>query len=175
MTAVDIFWTYLQMPSAQVAVVFPFFLSLCALVLSSRVPLVIMLWWAVFTGVSSLTARWVHSPDGNELFIVPWFLLLVVVTSYFGHRWSPAHAYSLSFLSVFCVDVWQAYLLSLTGVIPSTGFFYGVGGAGFGDGLFLMPFAAVALVGYIAWRRGEVSLMQLFARKGRGHHASPHP
>lgn len=174
MTFLDVFWTYLQMPSTQMAVLFPFLLSLCVLLLSRGVPLGIVLWWAAFTAVSSITARWEHTPEGNALFILPWFVFFVAVTLYLGYQWKPGHVYSLSFLSLLSVDVWRSYLLSLTNVIPAESFYHGVGGAGALDGLFIDPLLAVALVGYVRWRRERRVFARVEVRKGRGH-ASPNP
>jgi hypothetical protein len=70
----------------------------------------------------------------------------------------PALAFALTFLSLWWVDMTHAFCRALECDIPIELFYHGVGGAGMGDALVLVPLMTAAFMAYGARRiraRGE--------------------
>ncbi len=70
----------------------------------------------------------------------------------------PELAFALTFLSLWWVDVTRALGRAIESGAPIEQFYVGVGGAGAGDGLLVVPLLTAAAVAYAATRiraRGE--------------------
>lgn len=148
--------TWLFSGSGLVAVTIPLFLSLLGLFNSSLNGWV-WVWWAMATGISWYLARWEVTPDTLTLFIIPVYFGYLAVSLYLGHDWNAGLAYAQTFASLFFVDMVKALELVSMGHQSLTSFFMGVGGAGWHDGLFILPLASVLLVLYVQVRRNGVS------------------
>ena len=110
--------------------------------------------WLVCTGLTYLTARWEVTTEGKFLHLIPFFLAYVALNLYRGVRIEPGHAYAGTFLSLWTCDMTRALLF--IGDSPEDGpFYFGVGGAGAWDGLFLLPLLASLLVYYVDFRRSS--------------------
>jgi hypothetical protein len=149
-------WTtflhYLAQKSPWQAVFPPLALSLYILLfVKNRVPHLAK-WWVGLTALSCFTVRWAISEDTVSLYILPLFLFYVAWSSYRGQDWSPGHAYAGTYFSLLVVDLLSAYRLKNPHV-SVLDFYWGVGGAGWGDGLFLFPISSALLVLYVQWRR----------------------
>lgn len=144
--------SYLMEPATLVAVVGPALITLWALTHS---PMNGAQWraWLVCTFLSTMTVRWELKEDAQQLFILPIIFAWMAVDLYRGIPWRSAQAYAASFLSLWSVDMMHAANLYASGQMMSDTFYYGVGGAGWGDGLFLTPLIAATLPAYVAWRR----------------------
>lgn len=143
---------YLLEPATVIAVIGPALISLWAFCHS---PLSASQWrtWLVSTVLAVFTARWDLRAEVQQLFILPVIFGWLAIDLYRGIPWRSTQAYAATFLSLWSVDMLHAANLNATGLMVSHTFYYGVGGAGWGDGLFLTPLAAAILPAYVAWRR----------------------
>lgn len=83
------------------------------------------------------------------------FFFYLAIYLYAGYKISPLSAYALSYLSIVIPDVMRASELIRMGYADKNTFYFGVGGAGLGDGLVIVPILSAALVHYVAWRRRQ--------------------
>jgi hypothetical protein len=152
---------YLVAPETHFAVVIPGLASLAILgfyARRGRVSNRLQLLWFLALGVSFYCARWEISGDVQRLYIYSAFsvacLLLLFVRIYVA----PALAYALTFLALWLVDVARALCWALECGADLDRFYVGVGGAGLGDGLVLVPLLTAVALAYLARRiraRGE--------------------
>src|SRR5262245_38747055 len=152
---------YLVAPETRLAVVIPGLASLAILgfyIRRGRVSRRLQLLWFLALGVSFCCARWEVTGEVERLYIYSAFsvacLLLLFVRIYVA----PALAYALTFLGLWLVDVGHALFRELQWGVDLDRFYVGVGGAGAGDGLLLVPLLTAAAVAYGAGRirsRGE--------------------
>lgn len=156
------FVDYLSRPETGLAVFLPGALSLCILLaylragrLSNRLQLL----WLLLLPIGYLCARWEHTSQGEvQLYIYSAFSVACVILLFKRIYVPPALAYALTFLSLWCVDITHALCRALDFGGPLSDFYYGVGGAGWRDALFLLPLGTAAAVAYAAARiqaRGE--------------------
>jgi hypothetical protein len=113
--------------------------------------------------VSYLTARWVVTSEVEQLYIFSTFSVACAVLLFKRFYVPPALAFALTFFSLWLVDVAQGLCRALECDAPIEHFYRGVGGAGLGDALVLVPLMTAAFVAYGATRiraRGE-SLAEL--------------
>lgn len=143
---------YLLETATLIAVIVPALISLWALCHS---PLSASQWrtWLASTVIAVVTARWDLRAEVQQLFILPVIFGWIALDLYRSIPWRSSQAYAATFLSLWSVDMLHAANLNASGLMVSDAFYYGVGGAGWGDGLFLTPIAAALLPAYVAWRR----------------------
>lgn len=140
----DSFWLntldWITDPSFYIAVLGPLFMSLLCLGLHRAqsvrfkpTPLIVL--FVVGTVFSALTAQW--EEDGLHVFAATGVGMTFVCIAF---RTSPWLVYPMTFFSALVVDLILA--------INHPSYPYGVGGAGFGDALFVMPvFLTLATIG----------------------------
>jgi len=153
--------SYLIAPETRLAVVIPGVASLAILGFYARQGKIshrLQLLWVLALGVSFYSARWEITEEVQRLYIYSAFsvacLLLLFVRIYVA----PALVYALTFLALWWVDVAHALCRALECGADVDRFYVGVGGAGAGDGLVLVPLLTAAAVAYAAGRiraRGE--------------------
>ncbi len=139
---------YLLFRTTLEAVFVPIILSVLFFCFSPKTALpkwhgLVFLLGTMFSAVFSIHRQ---IPGLNALYAVPGYALLIqFLPSEFQPTWY--QAFLFSFLSLLLTDLWCAASWSLSaGALPAD-FYYGVGGAGFHDLLFLGPwFAAVPLL-----------------------------
>lgn len=144
---------YLTMPSAQQAVLIPGAMTLFAfwhLDEKDRLPLFKL--FVLSTIISFMTARWDVTDDVRSLFILPCALFGVGVFLWQRIPISAPGAFAITFLSLWAVDMVKASELVAEGEASWQLFYYGVGGAGWRDGLAIFPVLSAALVHYGRWR-----------------------
>ena len=109
--------------------------------------------WVPCTLWTNVLSWWVLTPDTIQLHMVDVFFFYLAFYLYLGYRITPLAAYSLTYLSVWVPDMMRSRELVGAGYASAETYYFGVGGAGLGDGLVVVPLAAAALVHYVAWRR----------------------
>jgi len=154
-----VYW--LHEPETRLAVIAPGLLSLAILGfyvrrggISDRLQLV----WMLALPVSFYCAQWQDGDGMGALYIYSAFSIACVLLLFMRIYVSPALAFSLTFLSLWWVDVTHALRRALEFGVPSDQFYLGVGGAGAQDALVLVPLLTAATVAYAAHRirsRGE--------------------
>lgn len=113
------------------------------------------LFFTICTLVSYFCSRWEVSLEATSLYIIPFVSFFIPYTAYKKWlTWSPLKAFAWTFFSVFIVDCYRA--LDLIETSFDWGVFYGVGGAGFKDGLFIFPIMMAVLAKYIAARQKSI-------------------
>lgn len=151
---------YLATPAIQAAVLVPGGISLFWLLRACRrqdVDPVITWSWMLSLVVAYFSSNWKVTDELRELYIIPAFLLVVAVFLYCRRDISPAAAFSLTFLGSWSVDMMRAWELVGAGEVPASTFYFGVGGAGAGDGLYFFPLLAAFLVVYAKCRQSPAS------------------
>jgi hypothetical protein len=155
-----VFVDYLVRPETHAAVVLPGVASLAILAfylragkLSWRLQLV----WLFALAFSFASARWEVGAETEQLYIFSAFSVACAVLLFWRIYVSPPLAYALTFMSLWCVDVAQAFFRAVEFGVPHR-FYVGIGGAGLADALFWVPLLTAAAVAYAAFRirvRGE--------------------
>jgi hypothetical protein len=155
------FVRYLHLPETQVAVIVPGLASLAVLGFYARVGRIsarLQLLWVLALPISYFTARWVVTAEVEQLYIYSAFSVACALLLFKRIYVPPALAFALTFLSLWWVDVTQAFCRALECDAPIELFFHGVGGAGLRDALVLVPLMTAASMAYGASRiraRGE--------------------
>jgi len=150
---------YLSMPSAQQAVLLPGVMSIYAtrhLDVQDRLPLFKLL--VLSTIFSFMTARWDITDDVRSLFILPCALFGVGFFLWRRIPISACGAFVITFLSLWMIDMVKASELVAEGEASWQMFYYGVGGAGWRDGLAIFPVLSAALVHYGHWRAPKLKI-----------------
>ena len=153
---------YLARPETSVAVLLPGIASLAILRFyfrAGRISDRLKLLWLMALPVSFYCARWESNPEVQQLYVYSAFSVACLLLLFNRVYISPALAYALTFLSLWLVDVTRALCHALECGSRLDQFYFGVGGAGVYDALFLVPLFTAAAVGYAAARlrsRGEV-------------------
>lgn len=115
-------------------------------------PHVALLFGTVLTGY--VCSWWRDVPNESiSLHIVPTaFITIAVLNYYYRKSWPPGLAYAGTFFSLLSVDFLRAVERFV--VIEKQGWsaLVGVGGAGVGDGLFVIPLSSAILQVYVSWR-----------------------
>ena len=148
--------TYLSSPHILLSVTIPAAVSLAWLVGAihrQNVSASLIKSWMLCVIGTYFCSRWEVTEDLRQLFIIPVFFFYLAFHLYFGEKISPATAFSLAFLANWSVDMTRALELAIAKEVAFDEFYYGVGGAGMGDGLVFVPLAAVFLVYYVDFRR----------------------
>jgi hypothetical protein len=159
-------YDYLLSPSAWVAVFIPALLSLLILAwyiyagrFSSRLQLV----WIGSMPITLFCARWDYSNDLHQLYLYSAFSVACLILLFKRMYISPLLAYALSFLSLFLVDFGEAFAHAIQWRLPLATFYYGVGGAGVMDALFIVPALTALAVAYGAIRlKGQHPILHEF-------------
>lgn len=152
---------YLVAPETRLAVVIPGVASLAILGYYARQGKVshrLQLLWMLTLGVSFYCARWEITADVQRLYIYSAFSVACLLLLFIRIYVAPALVYALTFLALWWVDVAHALCRALECGSDVDRFYVGVGGAGAGDGLVLVPLLTAAAVAYAAGRiraRGE--------------------
>lgn len=164
------------------AVWLPLIYSVCVIVFRFKQGTPFAWWtWCLVLGtpLGMLSTEWV---PGRGLYMLPGFFMSYLVWTTFistaPHRWSSLMRCSRSdlarflaatdplmisagvFMSALIVDIIQAYMLGASGVTGwgASLWFYGIGGAGFGDVLFGSTAISFGLFACVQW-------MVIFARR----------
>lgn len=146
---------YFSQIETQQAVLLPAFFTALALSYipqQERQPFFMLL---VFSTVMSyMGSHWhITDDDCRQLFIMPFAFFSVSVMLWARVPVSAATAYAVTFLSMWTVDMAMATQLVQSQEVTWLSFFFGVGGAGYRDGLALLPIVSAALVHYANWRQ----------------------
>lgn len=150
---------YLSMPSAQLAVLLPGTMTIYALRhldVQDRMPLFKLL--VLSTVFSYMTARWDITDDVRSLFILPCALFGVGFFLWRRIPISACGAFAMTFISLWMIDMVKATELVSQGEASWQMFYYGVGGAGWRDGLAIFPVLSAALVHYGRWRAPKLKI-----------------
>jgi hypothetical protein len=157
---------YLHLPETRSAVIVPGLASLAILgfyARRGRISHRLQLLWILALAISYYCARWIVTPELQQLYIYSAFSVVCALLLFKRIYVPPALAFALTFLSLWWVDVTRALCWALECGAPIEQFYVGVGGAGMGDALVLVPLLTAASVAYAAGRiraRGE-SLSEL--------------
>lgn len=161
------FAEYLLRPSTLIAVVLPMCVGICWWTLTARFRLSRFEFdaFVLGTAISILCAVWRETDGVLSLHMLPGYALVLAVAPA-AYRPDPSRAYLLTWASMFIADAVSAakYFLLNTGEIHRT-FYWGLGGAGVGDALFIVPIGTAAFV--YAFTRlnregwGHVSLLEV--------------
>ncbi|MCC7547862.1 MAG: hypothetical protein IT532_08855 [Burkholderiales bacterium] len=158
--------SYLSTPETQLAVLLPGALSVAALgyyARGRRISLRLQAMWWLALPISYLCATWVISAEQQSLYIYSAFSVACALMLFGRVCVPPALAFALTFASLLCVDLLHAFTRALmTGASLQT-FYWGVGGAGARDSLFVMPALTALVLAYGQVRirmRGE-TVMEL--------------
>ena len=146
---------YLGRPATLLAVVVPGALALAIVCFNSRrghISERLQLIWLLTLSLSFCCARWEQTEDLQQLYIFSFFSVVCILLLFRRHSISPALAYALTFLSLWWVDIMQAFCRHLESGEPLDRFYIGVGGAGALDALFLIPLFTALAVGYAQTR-----------------------
>jgi hypothetical protein len=152
---------YLHLPETRAAVILPGLASLAVVnfyARAGRISLRLQLLWILALPISYFTARWVVTSEVEQLYIFSAFSVACALLLFMRIYVPPALAFALTFLSLWWVDVTQAFCRALECDAPIELFYHGVGGAGVGDALVLVPLMTGAFMAYGARRiraRGE--------------------
>jgi len=155
--SVRTFVNYLLRPEIGLAVLLPGLISLGILGFYARngkVSSRLQLLWVLALPVCYYCARWELTAEGSQLYLYSAFSVACLLLLFNRISVPPALAYSLTFLSLWWVDVTHALCRALECDAPLAQFYVGVGGAGFRDALFLLPLLTAAAVAYGTMRIG---------------------
>lgn len=155
--SVRTFVNYLLRREIGFAVLLPGLLSLCILsfyVRNGKVSNRLQLLWILALPVAYYCASWELTAEGARLYIYSAFSVVCLLLLFKRIYVPPALAYSLTFLSLWWVDVTRALCRALECDAPLAQFYVGVGGAGLRDALFLLPLLTAAAVAYAGMRMG---------------------
>lgn len=139
--SIDLFLSYLAESSTLIAVVIPALLSF--VFLYARKPgACAEREWQVFllgTFVTIAVSFWRETEELLALHLLPGYPLILVLARA-HHRPHPLRAYALCYLSLLCADLLCAWLyMGSRGRGWSADIYLGIGGAGAGDALFIVP------------------------------------
>ncbi len=149
---------FLTMPHAWIAVIGPMCVSLVLWFRAYRKLdqyIELRLVWWLSLPLMYATAHWRETEHAVSLHILAWFSMACVYFAWRRKPVTPALAYSLTFFSLFWVDLAHALALALRSNASLSTFYQGVGGAGWYDGLFLFPPLAAAAIAYAQWRHAN--------------------
>jgi hypothetical protein len=138
---------YLRLPSTHQAVILPAVLAILFWQYAKKHSLPIVSGVLFLLGTMATVQFSYFFDDGNEanLYQLPGYLtVLVLVPTRYRPHWG--HAYALSFISMFCSDLFCAFKHFQGQSGFTLNFFCGVGGAGFSDALVSVPLVTLVFV-----------------------------
>jgi len=143
--------SYVRARETQVAVLLPGAISLAVLAVYAygrRISLRLQAIWWVALPISYLCATWVITEQTQSLYIYSAFSVACAFLIFSRVCVPPALAFALTFVSLFVVDMLHALTRAfMTGGSLET-FYWGVGGAGMRDSLFIMPLLTALMIAY---------------------------
>lgn len=117
-----------------------------------------MFWLVVFSlALSAALARATITPDEASLHIVPGAMILMCYLVWRGRYISPGLAFALTYATSLPVDFFMAQMLFGSGFNSQY-----IGGAGWRDGLLVLPTLTALAVLYANWRMTKVRRAGLF-------------
>lgn len=128
-------------------------------------------WVAVFSlALSVVLARVVITPDETSLHIVPGATVAVCYLIWRGHYISPGFAFALTYFSCLPADFFLAQLATGSEFNSEC-----IGGAGWRDGLLVLPALNALVAMYANWRMVKVGRAGLFwmGQRTGGHALQP--
>jgi hypothetical protein len=143
--------SYLFDAPALIAVAIPGTLSLAIIGLygkAGRISTRLQLLWLLSLPIALACTRWSYTAEIHELYIYSAFSVACLLVLHKRMYVSPVLVYALSFLSLCAVDVVSAFWHALRWQLPLGTFYYGVGGAGIQDSLFVIPLFTAAAAAY---------------------------
>jgi hypothetical protein len=143
--------SYLLDAPGLVAVAIPGTLSLAIVSLyarAGRISTRLQVLWLLSLPITVVCTRWSYSGEVHELYIYSAFSVACLLVLHKRMYISPALAYALSFLSMCAVDVASAFWHAIQWHLPLGTFYYGIGGAGVWDSLFVVPLLTAAAAAY---------------------------
>jgi hypothetical protein len=146
-------WLYFSRPETWIAVILPGALSLLILWRAPGRSAWLTTVWAAMLPLSFAFAVWQTSAEGGQLTIMSAFSIAVLFWLWRGYSMSPPNAFALTFFGLLYVDLMHALLYARAEDLPLSVAYLGVGGAGAGDALFIVPYLTATAVGYANFRR----------------------
>ena len=153
-------YLFLAKPQTWVAVIFPGLLSLLILMQERRerhLPSWLVVVWAVTLPLSFGFAYWESNGDREQLTIMSTFSIAAMIWVWRGYQLTAPVAFALTFFGLLLVDVLHAVLHARASGLPFPLAYYGVGGAGIWDALFVVPYLTAAAVAYAALRQRQMA------------------
>ena len=146
---------YLSGGSAWVAVVIPGIVSVIVVALyvkAGRFSTRLRVLWLCSLPVTFVCTRWDYTDGVHQLYIYSAFSVACVMILFKRMYIAPPMAYALTFFSLSLVDITAALGHAIEWHLPVATFYYGVGGAGIVDALFVVPLLTGAAAAYAAAR-----------------------
>jgi len=112
----------------------------------------LQLLWSASILITLFCARWDYSNDLHQLYFYSAFSVACLVLLFKRMYIPPALAYALTFFSLCLVDLGEAFAHAIQWHLPLASFYYGVGGAGVFDALFIVPALTALAVACVASR-----------------------
>jgi hypothetical protein len=130
-------------------------------------------WLVVFSlALSAVLARVTMTADETSLHVLPGATVVLCYLVWCGHYISPGLAFALTYATSLPVDFFLAQLLIGSGFNSEC-----IGGAGWRDGLLILPALTALAVMYANWRMVTVGRAGLiwFGQRTGGHALEPAP
>jgi len=146
---------YLLSPAGLIAVLIPGTASIVILAMYARAHRIsarLQLLWIASLPIAIACSRWTHVGDLHQLCIFSAFSVASLLVLFKRMYIAPPLIYAMTFMSLGTVDVAAAFSHALEYDLPLSTFYYGVGGAGVGDALFIVPLLTAALAMYATAR-----------------------
>jgi hypothetical protein len=116
------------------------------------------IWLVVLSlALSTILARATITPDETALHVLPGATVVVCYLVWCGVYVSPGLAFALTYATILPVDFFLAQMLTGSGFNPEC-----IGGAGWRDGLLVLPALTALAVMYANWRMKMVGRAGLF-------------
>lgn len=147
--------TWLSSPAALTAVVLPGVLSTALLIrhaYAGQLSLRLALTWLATLPITLLCTRWICDGDVHELYIFSAFSVAVLFVFFKRMTIAPTLVYALTFLSLGLVDTAAAFGHAVEYRLPMETFYFGIGGAGILDSLFIVPLCTAIVAAYATAR-----------------------
>jgi hypothetical protein len=108
--------------------------------------------WIASLAITLCCTRWDYSGDLHQLYIFSAFSIACLIILFRRMYIPPALVYALTFFSLCLVDVAEALGHAIKWHLPLSTFYWGLGGAGVFDALFIVPALTALAVAYAAIR-----------------------
>jgi hypothetical protein len=146
---------YLLSGSAWVAVFIPGIVSLIVVAVyarAGRFSTRLQVLWLCSLPVTLVCTHWDYTDDVHQLYIYSAFSVACIMIFFKRMYIPPPMAYALTFFSLGLVDLTAAFRHAIEWHLPVETFYYGVGGAGIVDALFVVPLFTAAAAAYASAR-----------------------